>query len=73
MNALCATCRWFRPITQVTRLGQPLGECRRRSPMVMEKDTERGRLVVTRWPQTQPTDFCGHHAAATPSPEGIPA
>lgn len=64
MSATCAGCRWFRPILQVTKAGLPLGECRRRAPMVFEKATERGNLIMTRWPQTQPADFCGSHQPA---------
>lgn len=74
MNPTCATCRWFRPIVQVTKAGLPLGECRRRSPMVFAKENaDRGTLIVSRWPQTQPVDWCGHHAThATPTPEVQP-
>lgn len=58
MSATCAGCKWFSPITQTTRTGGALGECRRRSLMVFQRESE-GRPIVTRWPQTKPQDFCG--------------
>jgi hypothetical protein len=59
-NRTCATCRWWSPLVQIARNGEPLGECRHRAPRVFQ--TERaGRPLVTRWPQTKNVDWCGNN------------
>lgn len=58
----CKSCRWWLPI-KVTN-AKPHGQCRGRSPQIVAVDNLHGgeddppMRVMSRWPLTQPYDWC---------------
>ena len=55
-QAMCATCRWFRP-----NLHDSDGECRRHPPALPQPDTEAG--IAAAFPMTSRAHWCGEHKA----------
>lgn len=65
-EARCETCRWWSKGTDRHATGQPVGTCRRRSPIL---STENPALwpMRGRWPETHTGHWCGEHS---PKEEG---
>jgi hypothetical protein len=52
----CETCAWWERLGE--SYGEIIGECRRRSPVVIRRDQYRDRG----WPQTYARDWCAEHS-----------